>query len=824
MVSKGLPRGFYKDPNCCPGEDGEQLGPKNAEASPCHLLRVRVIRARNLRQADILSQSDCFLTLWLPTASSVRFRTKTVQNSKDPVWNETFHFMVQCKVKNVLELGVYDEDIYQDEHLFTVCFDVAGLPLNESVLMSFNSDSKDQEELQLEFELQNSSSAPEILITNGVLLSRQVCCLEFEVEKKKAQKSNEGLSLMVKGSHEGHQEFNFGSNFCVRPTCQSTFHFVKYKHPTLDVKLPKKDLDYAFGRSSYNRKEGSLKVEINSIPRSMKIVLAENNGFALHVKTEDCQTGLDVRLGYDLCPQEKDFLHKRKNVVADALKKVLRLEKDLRDHEVPVVAIMTTGGSTRSLTALYGSLRGLQKLNLLDCATYITGLSGTTWTMANLYKDACWSKKDLNEQISEVKKHVTKSKLECFSMERLKYYNRQLQERKQEGQKTSGIDLWGLIIEYLLNDGKDNHKLSEQQQAVNEGQNPLPIYTAINVKEKYSTMDFKEWMEFSPYEVGILKYGAFVRTEDFGSEFFMGRLMKRLPETRICYLQGMWSSIFSLNLLYFWNTSHSSEDFWHKWTHNRIVDIDEEPHLPTRPHEQKTHLYTPAGPLSTAFRDVLTDRLSVAQYHNFMRGLQLDNSYLENNKFCRWKDTVLDSSSPNQLTQTEEYLSLVDTGFFINISCAPLLRQERKVDVIIHLNYSAGSQSMPLKQSCKYFAEQGIPFPKVVLNDDDKLLKECYLFEDAENTEAPILLFFPQVNDTFRYYKAPGVKRSESEMKDGDIDISSNSTPYSTYSLTFSKEEFDQLVELSEYNILNNQHKILQCLNRAVERKKVLMQ
>lgn len=47
--------------------------------------------------------------------------------------------------------------------------------------------------------------------------------------------------------------------------------------------------------------------------------------------------------------------------------------------QMPVVAIMTTGGGMRSLTALYGSLRGLKKLNVLDCATYLTGLSGTTW-------------------------------------------------------------------------------------------------------------------------------------------------------------------------------------------------------------------------------------------------------------------------------------------------------------------------------------------------------------------------------------------------------------------------------------------------------------
>lgn len=54
-------------------------------------------------------------------------------------------------------------------------------------------------------------------------------------------------------------------------------------------------------------------------------------------------------------------------------------------------------------------------------------------------------------------------------------------------------------------------------------------------------------------------------------------------------------------------------------------------------------------------------------------------------------DTVLDTF-PNQLTQSDEFLSLVDTGFFINTSIMPLLKPERKVDVILHLNYSAGSQ------------------------------------------------------------------------------------------------------------------------------------
>ena len=47
-----------------------------------------------------------------------------------------------------------------------------------------------------------------------------------------------------------------------------------------------------------------------------------------------------------------------------------------------------------------------------------------------------------------------------------------------------------------------------------------------------------EGCEFSPYEVGLQKYGAFIPAELFGSEFFMGRLMRRIPESQMCYMLG----------------------------------------------------------------------------------------------------------------------------------------------------------------------------------------------------------------------------------------------------------------------------------------------
>lgn len=48
-------------------------------------------------------------------------------------------------------------------------------------------------------------------------------------------------------------------------------------------------------------------------------------------------------------------------------------------EQVPVVAVMTTAGGVRSMTSMFGSLLALQELGVLDCVSYISGLSATTW-------------------------------------------------------------------------------------------------------------------------------------------------------------------------------------------------------------------------------------------------------------------------------------------------------------------------------------------------------------------------------------------------------------------------------------------------------------
>ncbi|NXK77279.1 PA24B phospholipase, partial [Amazona guildingii] len=263
---------------------------------------------------------------------------------------------------------------------------------------------------------------------------------------------------------------------------------------------------------------------------------------------------LDVRLGYDLCLEEQEFLLKRKRVVANALKRVLRLERDLHGHEVPVIAVMATGGGLRAMSAMFGHLIALQKLNLLDCVTYVTGASGSTWCV---YQIRFVFGMTLRLHFYTAREmHLCQSLTllisECNSLVKLLLLT--LNHN------------FSLCLSILSFDESGCYKLTDQRKALEHGQNPLPFYSVLNVKEeKFSTFRFREWAEFSPYEVAIPKYGASIPSEYFDSEFFMGRRVKKLPESRICYLEGLWTNIFTRNLLDGLYWSSNSNEFWERW-------------------------------------------------------------------------------------------------------------------------------------------------------------------------------------------------------------------------------------------------------------------
>ena len=124
---------------------------------------------------------------------------------------------------------------------------------------------------------------------------------------------------------------------------------------------------------------------------------------------------------------------------------------------------------------------------------------------------------------------------------------------------------------------KNSVKLSQQQEKVAEGAVPMPIYTAINSRRDISAQSFagelffwheiqhlstfvvvtfinslrfctSEWVEFTPYEIGMDNYGTFMKTELFGSKFFCGKLVEKFPESPLYYLQGLSFPFRNFNL------------------------------------------------------------------------------------------------------------------------------------------------------------------------------------------------------------------------------------------------------------------------------------
>uniref|UniRef100_U3I2T1 Phospholipase A2 group IVF n=1 Tax=Anas platyrhynchos platyrhynchos TaxID=8840 RepID=U3I2T1_ANAPP len=518
----------------------------------------------------------------------------------------------------------------------------------------------------------------------------------------------------------------------------------------------------------------------------------------------------------------REFVDKRKKLVSEVLKKTLNLKESPRKDEVPVVAVLGSGGGMRALTSFYGSLAGLQQLGLLDAAVYLSGISGSTWCLSTLYQDPYWSQKDLQDAINRAQGIVSSSKGGAFSPERLKYYFQELNSMESSGRKVSFTDLWGLIVEYFLQQKEDASKLSDQQEAVKWAQNPYPIYAAVNVRPNISSGDFAEWCEFTPYEVGFRKYGAFVRTEDFDSEFFMGRLIQKRPEPRICFLQGMWGSAFAASLddicLKVVGTGLSFLEPFKDVI--KVIDDCRRSHFrdPTR---LKTRLVIPGGPLLQIFQDFFKSRVTCGETFNFMQGLYLHKDYVNVKKFVVRKGTHLDAF-PNQLTPMEESLYLVDGGFSINSPFPLVLQPERDVDVILSFNFSWEAPFEVLELAQKYCEEREIPFPKIKLSDEDeKKPKECYMFVDNNNPKAPIVLHFPLVNDTFRKYKAPGIEReSEDEKSFGDFVIETKDSPYRTLNFTLEPYDFRRLVEVNRYNVLNNKDTLFKTLNLALQRRK----
>uniref|UniRef100_A0A8C4Q5J2 PLA2c domain-containing protein n=1 Tax=Eptatretus burgeri TaxID=7764 RepID=A0A8C4Q5J2_EPTBU len=200
--------------------------------------------------------------------------------------------------------------------------------------------------------------------------------------------------------------------------------------------------------------KGSIALSPLPFDREVKVAipLGEHKEMEVDLKLKLHKRGdPSLRLSLALSDGERRFLQNRRPVVSTAMRKVLGLQESLREEEVPVVAVLGSGGGVRAMTGFYGSLLGLEHLGLVDCISYIAGVSGSTWCMAPLYQNASWSgEHGLEAQMSRAKCKILASKAPAFSQDKWWEYSKDMQAKAESGQLLSFTDIWGLMLQDSL--------------------------------------------------------------------------------------------------------------------------------------------------------------------------------------------------------------------------------------------------------------------------------------------------------------------------------------------------------------------------------------
>jgi hypothetical protein len=218
--------------------------------------------------------------------------------------------------------------------------------------------------------------------------------------------------------------------------------------------------------------------------------------------------------------------------------------------------LVFTGGGYRAMTEAIGFLRGADKVGLLDCITYMTGLSGSTWAINPLVASGKSPQAFSDEQRLKVNRGEGRiGSLPILLSEVIKnpsYIQRRFIESRF-GQYHGPIGLYGhslvnVLLEGISVNDKTAHDitLSDLRTNLANYRYPLPLSVAVDPGERPDGSD-RVWYEFSPFYSGTRQErGSWVDSMLFGSIFNRGLIKQYVPEYPLGQYMGIWGSAFSV--------------------------------------------------------------------------------------------------------------------------------------------------------------------------------------------------------------------------------------------------------------------------------------
>ncbi|TID26862.1 FabD/lysophospholipase-like protein [Venturia nashicola] len=390
-----------------------------------------------------------------------------------------------------------------------------------------------------------------------------------------------------------------------------------------------------------------------------------------------------VRVSDELCKDEKIFLNNRKKHTIRALARYLDIpEGKIHPDDVPTIAMCGSGGGLRALVAGSASYLSSREAGLFDCITYTAGVSGSCWLQALFYSSITGQShgnliQHLKNRLGVHIAYPPAALAMINSAPTNKYLLSGIVEKlKGVPDADFGIvDIYGLLLaaRLLVPKGElkvdsDDLKIGKQRNYIDDGQNPLPIYTAVRheiplaeqdektpeaAKEKAKREAWFQWFEFTPYEFWCEELQAGIPTWAVGRKFEKGRSIWRenglaLPELHIPLMLGIWGSAFCATL---------------------------------------SHYYREIRPvMKTLVGFGGLDAMIAEKDEDLVKVHPIDPAAIPN--FALGMKDQLPASCPESIF-TASHLQLMDAGMSNNLPIYPLLRPGRDVDILIAFDASA---------------------------------------------------------------------------------------------------------------------------------------
>lgn len=516
------------------------------------------------------------------------------------------------------------------------------------------------------------------------------------------------------------------------------------------------------------------------------------------VSSAQQDVAVQVQQGDQLCAQEKSYIKNRLAKVKATLQDDFDIDKPLR------LAFSCSGGGNRAMIGTLGLFIAAARHKFLDAAMYLTGVSGSTWTIAP------WSymylKGLLTDESEESSQNPLEYSLQEFKdmlMEALDYacplsscpgeifppemlasdiqmsFSYNLAKRFAYDQPITMIDAWGAFISnYTLRKvgpNRLNITWSSIAQDVEQGLIPLPLCSSVfdfekNVQEQSGYRAEYKWFETGPFEAGSKSLG-FIPVWALGSVFKDGKIISHAPEYEMSEFLGIYGSAFAITI-------------------NDLIDKGTPLPLPS---------FNVGGidiklPVDTWIRklvdgvnkDIRAKRSEFvhAQFANYSKGLA--KSILKDN----------------------DKLAMFDAGMYFNIPL-PLLfdRAERAVDVVIMYDSNPGDLQC-LVDASRYFVKNGTAVPNMqidpvtggAITQAGLLSRTMTVFNDPRNlktynAQQPTLIYIPTPKTDIS--KAPYAIDLD-QYPDVKMPINNTESPYITTNFRYTKDQLENLSQTVE--------------------------